>query len=214
MNLILFGPPGAGKGTQAEMLEKKLGAVKLSTGDMLRATAKSGSELGVKLKTIMESGALVPDDIMIDIIKARIDQQDCTKGFLLDGFPRTLPQAEALDVMLEKECKQIAHVIELKVDDEQLKARICGRYSCASCGVGYHDDFKQPVKAGVCDECGSTEFTRRADDKPETVSKRLEAYNAQTAPLLPFYKDKGLLVTVDGMGEIDAVSAEILKLVG
>ena len=214
MNLILFGPPGAGKGTQAEMLQKKLGAVKLSTGDMLRATTKCGSELGNKLKAIMESGQLVSDDIMIDIIKARVAEQDCSKGFLLDGFPRTLPQAEALDVMLSQSCKQIHHVIELKVDYEALKKRICGRFSCAHCGAGYHDTFKQPAKEGVCDACGHTEFTRRADDNPDTVANRLQTYEEQTAPLLPFYQEKGLLVTVDGMGDIDVVSAEIVKRIG
>lgn len=214
MNLILFGPPGAGKGTQADFLSEKLGAVKLSTGDMLRACVKSGSELGQKLQAIMSSGQLVSDDIMIDIIRDRVQQQDCKKGFILDGFPRTAPQAEALDEMLDQVGKQLAAVIELKVDDAALVERISGRFSCAKCGAGYHDKFKPTSKAGICDNCGSTEFTRRADDKAELVAKRLEAYYAQTAPLLPFYKDKGLLKTVDGMADMDKVSAEILKILG
>jgi adenylate kinase len=212
MNLILFGPPGAGKGTQADFLSEKLGAVKLSTGDMLRACVKSGSEMGQKLQAIMSAGQLVSDDIMIDIIRDRIKQHDCTKGFILDGFPRTTPQAEALDVMLDKECKQLAAVVELKVDDAALVERISGRFSCAKCGAGYHDTFKPTKSEGVCDVCGHTEFTRRADDKAELVAKRLEAYYAQTAPLLPFYKSKGLLKTVDGMADMEKVSAEILNI--
>lgn len=214
MNLILFGPPGAGKGTQADFLSEKLGAVKLSTGDMLRACVKSGSEIGQKLQAIMSAGQLVSDDIMIDIIRERIREQDCTKGFILDGFPRTTPQAEALDEMLDNECKQLAAVIELKVDDSALVERISGRYSCAKCGAGYHDTFKPTKQAGVCDACGNAKFTRRADDKAELVAKRLEAYYAQTAPLLPFYKGKGLLKTVDGMADMDKVSAEILTVLG
>lgn len=214
MNLILFGPPGAGKGTQAEFLQKQLGAAKLSTGDMLRAAAKSGTELGNKLKAIMAAGQLVPDDIMIDIIRERIQAHDCERGFILDGFPRTIPQAEALDDMLDHECKQLSYVIELKVDDEQLKQRICGRFACAKCGTGYHDTFKQPKQKGICDECGSTEFTRREDDNAETVGKRLDAYNQQTAPLLPYYKAKSLLVTIDGMADMAEVSRQILQVIG
>lgn len=212
MNLILFGPPGAGKGTQADFLSEKLGLVKLSTGDMLRACVKSGSAMGQKLQAIMSSGQLVSDDIMIDIIRDRIREHDCLAGFILDGFPRTTPQAEALDEMLDKECKQLKAVVELKVDDNALVERISGRFSCAKCGAGYHDTFKPTKKSGVCDACGHTEFTRRADDKADLVAKRLEAYYAQTAPLLPFYKAKGLLKTVDGMADMSKVGAEILQI--
>ena len=214
MNLILFGPPGAGKGTQADFLSDKLGATKLSTGDMLRACAKSDTPLANQLQEIMSSGKLVPDEIIIEIIKERIAEHDCAKGFILDGFPRTLPQAEALDEMLAGECKQLSAVIELKVDDGALVERIAGRFSCAKCGAGYHDSFKPTGKAGVCDECGSTEFSRREDDKAELVAKRLEAYYEQTAPLLPFYKEKGLLKTVDGMAAMEAVQLEVLMALG
>ena len=214
MNLILFGPPGAGKGTQADFLSDKLNAVKLSTGDMLRVTAASGSELGNKLQDIMSSGQLVSDDIMIDIIRARISEADCADGFILDGFPRTLPQAEALDDMLKQENKHLDAVIELKVDDGALVERIAGRFSCSKCGAGYHDSFKPTGQEGKCDECGATEFTRRKDDKAELVAKRLESYYEQTAPLLPFYKDKGLLKSVDGMASMDAVQMEVLMALG
>ncbi len=213
MNIILFGPPGAGKGTQADMLAEKFALAKLSTGDMLRAAVASGSPIGKELKTVMDAGKLVSDDLIISIIRERIKQEDCAKGFILDGFPRTIPQAEALDAMLEKEKLKLDHVIELKVDDAALVERISGRYSCAKCGAGYHDSFKQPKTSGMCDACGSEKFKRRDDDKPETVAKRLEAYYAQTAPVLPYYASKGMLKTLDGMAEIDAVSAQILKLV-
>lgn len=214
MNLILFGPPGAGKGTQADLLAEKIGAVKLSTGDMLRACAKSDTPIAKQLNEVMSAGKLVSDDIIIEIIRERIQQHDCQKGFILDGFPRTVPQAEALDEMLDKECKQLAAVIELKVDDEALVERIAGRYSCAKCGAGYHDSYKPTAKEGQCDACDSTEFTRRKDDKAELVAKRLEAYYEQTAPLLPFYRAKGLLKTVDGMASMDEVQKQILEALG
>jgi adenylate kinase len=213
MNLILLGPPGAGKGTQAEYLSQSLGLAKLSTGDMLRAAVASGSELGAQLKTIMASGQLVPDDIMIRLIRERIREADCKNGFILDGFPRTIPQAEALDVMLKEENKCLSAVIELKVDDAALIARIAGRFACAKCGAGYHDDFKKTKQPGVCDACGATEFSRREDDKPETMTKRLEAYNRQTAPLLPYYSGCKLLATVDGMAEIDEVTRQINEVI-
>ncbi len=214
MNLILLGPPGAGKGTQAQHLSAKFNLAKLSTGDMLRAAVAAGTEVGKMAKDIMARGALVPDEVMIDLIRDRIRQSDCAQGFILDGFPRTVAQAEALDTMLASEHKRMDYIIELKVDDQKLVERITGRFSCAKCGAGYHDSFKQPKVAGKCDECGSAEFSRREDDNVETVTKRLNAYHAQTAPLLPYYGKKGVLCTVDGMADIDHVAAELDALVG
>ncbi len=209
MNLILLGPPGAGKGTQAQLLKERHGLVQLSTGDMLRAAVASGSELGQQVKSIMASGGLVPDETMINLIADRIAQPDCAKGFILDGFPRTTRQAEALDAMLSAKGLKLDGVIELKVDDTALVERISGRFSCAKCGSGYHDTYKQPKKAGICDSCGADAFTRREDDKAEVVASRLEAYHRQTAPLLPYYKARGVLRTVDGMAGIDAVQGQI-----
>lgn len=214
MNLILFGPPGAGKGTQADLLSKQFGYAKLSTGDMLRAAVASGSEVGLKAKAIMANGGLVSDDIMIALIRDRIAQADCKSGFILDGFPRTVAQAEALDKMLSEVSSRLDRVIALQVDDKQLTERIAGRFSCKACGAGYHDSFKPTAKAGVCDECGAGEFIRREDDKAETVSKRLEAYNRQTAPLLPYYEEKGVLASVDGMADIDEVTQQIHTVLG
>lgn len=212
MKLILLGPPGAGKGTQADYLARTLGIAKLSTGDMLRAAVASGSELGLKAKDIMEKGQLVPDEVVVALIKQRVCEPDCSHGFILDGFPRTLGQARALDDMLANEHKKLDAVIELKVDDAKLVERITGRFSCAKCGTGYHDSFKQTQAPGVCDVCGSTEFSRRKDDKAETVIKRLEEYHAQTAPLLPYYAQKGVLSTVDGMADIDEVTRQIASV--
>lgn len=214
MNLILLGPPGAGKGTQAQRLEQVYGLKQLSTGDMLRAAVASGSALGKEVKAIMERGDLVPDGIMIKMIADRIGEPDCAGGFILDGFPRTVPQAEALDRMLAEKGLGLDHVIELKVDDAALVARISGRYTCASCGMGYHDANRKPKVAGVCDACGGKEFVRRKDDNAETVAARLKAYHSQTAPLLPYYRERGTLVTVDGMGAIDAVARAIDEIVG
>lgn len=212
MNLILLGPPGAGKGTQARRLRHLLGIVQLSTGDMLRALAQSGSALGIKAKGFMDAGRLVPDDVMIDMIAERIEQPDCRNGFILDGFPRTVTQAEALDAMFEPLGRRLDRVIEMSVDDDALVERITGRFACARCGAGYHDVFQRPSEDGVCDDCGHTEFVRRADDTAETVRARLEAYHAQTAPLLPYYRKRGILSSVDGMAEIDAVARQIESL--
>ncbi len=209
MNIILLGPPGAGKGTQAQRLRESRGLIQLSTGDMLRAAVKSGSEIGLRAKAAMDAGQLVTDEIVIGIISDRIDAPDCEDGFILDGFPRTTAQAEALDGMLADKNLALDGVIEMKVDDAVLVDRVTGRYACAKCGAGYHDTFQKPKVDGVCDACGSTEFSRRADDNRETVTSRLVAYHAQTAPLLPYYEARGVLYQVDGMADIDEVTRQI-----
>ncbi|WP_169546160.1 adenylate kinase [Sneathiella aquimaris] len=209
MILILLGAPGAGKGTQAQRLQDSRGLVQLSTGDMLRAAVAAGTDVGKKAKEVMERGELVSDDIMTGIISDRLDQPDCANGVILDGFPRTEAQAEALDNMLNDKKLSLNAVIEMKTDDAVLVERVTGRYTCANCGAGYHDSFLKPAKEGVCDKCGGQEFTRRSDDNAETVTSRLKAYHAQTAPLLPYYKGKGILKQVDGMAEINEVTRQI-----
>jgi len=211
--LVLLGPPGAGKGTQAKRLSASMGIPQLSTGDMLRAAVAAGSELGRKVKSVMDAGKLVSDAIVNELIGQRIDLPDARKGFILDGFPRSLPQAEALDGLLADRKLKIDRVIEMKVDDEALVARITGRFTCSNCGAGYHDKYQRPKKDGVCDQCGGNTFTRRADDKEETVRARLGAYHAQTAPLLPYYKARGVLVVVDGMAPIDEVTRQMQAVV-
>lgn len=209
MNLILLGPPGAGKGTQAQRLTERRGLVQLSTGDMLRAAVASGSEVGRTAKAVMEAGGLVPDGVMVRMIEERIEAPECAGGFILDGFPRTLAQAEALDDMLARKGHRLDAVIEMRVEDPALVERIAGRFSCAGCGAGYHDRFQPPGTEGVCDRCGGTAFTRRADDNAETVRARLAAYRAQTAPLLPYYRASGALRSVDGMAAVECVGGEI-----
>jgi adenylate kinase len=209
MNLILLGPPGAGKGTQAEAITEARGLVQLSTGDMLRQAVKAGTPIGQEAGTIMEAGGLVPDEIVIKIIAERIAAPDCAQGFILDGFPRTLKQAAALDVLLASTNKRIDAVIELKVDDAALIDRISGRYMCANCGASYHDTNCKPKVAGVCDRCGSKDFVRRSDDNAETVKNRLMAYYRETAPLIGYYFAKGKLKSVDGMAPISDVASQI-----
>jgi adenylate kinase len=213
INLVLLGPPGAGKGTQAKRLEQKYGLVQLSTGDMLRAAVASGSALGRQAKKVMEAGQLMPDGIIVAMIAERIDQPDTRNGVILDGFPRTTAQAKALDHMLAARGLRLDLVIEIRVDDSALVERISGRFACANCGAGYHDTNQRPKVEGRCDRCGSTEFVRRKDDNPETVRARLAAYYDQTAPILPYYADQGILRTVDGMATIEAVARQIDALI-
>jgi adenylate kinase len=214
VNVILLGPPGAGKGTQAKRLEERLGLVQLSTGDMLRAAVKAATPFGLKAKAVMERGDLVSDEIVLAIIAERLDQPDVKNGFILDGFPRNTAQAEALDRMLAGKNLRLDAVIEMKVDDEALVDRITGRYTCATCGKGYHDRFEKPKVAGVCDQCGGRQFTRRADDNEETVRSRLAVYHRETAPLVAYYGAKGNLETVDGMAAIDEVTRQLEEVLG
>ncbi len=209
MNLILLGPPGSGKGTQAQELAARRGMVQLSTGEMLRAAVKAGTEVGKQADAIMRSGGLVSDDIVIRIIADRIGEPDCKNGFILDGFPRTLPQAAALDQLLAGKGLKMDKVIELKVDDDALVDRIAGRFTCGKCGAGYHKTNKPTRIPGQCDTCGSQEFVHRADDNAETVKSRLMAYYRQTAPLTGYYFAKGNLTTIDGMAPIDQVSKQL-----
>jgi adenylate kinase len=214
MNVILLGPPGSGKGTQAKRIEQAHGIPQLSTGDMLRAATASGSELGLRVKSVMDSGQLVPDGIIVDMIADRIGQPDCRNGFILDGFPRTLPQAQALDEMLAQHGLGLDHVIQFEVDEAALVARLAGRFNCQHCGASYHERDTRPKVEGVCDVCGACEFVCRADDRPETIKERLKVYHRQTAPILPYYRARGTLRRVNGMAEIDAVSREIEQILG
>jgi adenylate kinase len=212
--LILLGPPGAGKGTQARMLEEDCGLVQLSTGDLLRAAVAAGTEAGKRAKAVMEAGQLVSDDIVLAILKDRMAQPDVAKGVILDGFPRTAGQAAALDGLLAEAGGKVTAAISLEVEDEAMVARVAGRYTCAACGEGYHDEFKQPAQAGVCDKCGGTAFKRRADDNAETVRERLQAYHAQTAPLIAHYDRLSVLERVPAMGSIDGIRARLAEIVG
>ena len=209
MNLIFLGPPGAGKGTQAKRLEKLHGIVQVSTGDMLRAEVAAGSEIGQRAKALMASGQLVPDEILVAMLGSRVRQADCANGFILDGFPRTVGQAAALDTLLHDLGLRIDAVLALDVDEALLADRIAGRYTCAKCGTGYHESFRRPAVDNTCDVCGSHDFIHRADDKRETVTARLEAYRNETAPILPHYERQGLVRHIDGMAEISEVSQEI-----
>jgi len=209
MNLILLGPPGAGKGTQAEIITQKRGLVQLSTGDMLREAVKNDTPIGEEASAIMKTGGLVPDEIVIKIVAERLSASDCANGFILDGFPRTLNQAAALDNLLQAQGKQLDVVIEIKVDDAVVVDRISGRYMCADCGASFHDTNHKPKVPGVCDRCGSTEFIRRKDDNAETVRNRLMAYYRETSPLIGYYFAKDKLRSVDGMAPISEVSSQI-----
>jgi adenylate kinase len=209
MNLVLLGPPGAGKGTQAKLLEECRSLLKLSTGDMLRAAVAAGTELGRKARDIMERGELVPDALVINLIAERLDENNGSQGFIFDGFPRTVAQAEALDRLFEERGMALDRVVMMDVDDDALVERITGRFACAKCDEGYHDLYKKPRVAGVCDNCGSTEFVRRPDDNEEVVRSRLKAYHAQTEPVIGYYMGQGKVKTVDGMADIGAVAAEI-----
>ena len=210
--LILLGPPGAGKGTQARMLEDRFGFVQLSTGDLLRAAVANGTAAGRQAKAVMEAGGLVSDDIVIAILRDRL-AEPTARGVILDGFPRTTVQAQALDALLAETGQQIDAAISLDVDDAAMVTRISGRFTCGGCGEGYHDSFKQPAEAGVCDKCGGTEMKRRADDTAETVASRLDAYHAQTAPLIDYYEEKGALARIDAMGAIDDIAAGLGAIV-
>ncbi len=210
MKMILIGPPGAGKGTQANRLKEKYGAVHISTGDLFRAHVKGGTELGKQVDQYLKDGKLVPDEVTIAMISERLDQPDCKNGFILDGFPRSVKQAEALETMLKEKGIKLDAVVQMEVDDNKLVDRITGRFTCSGCNEGYHDTAKQPKVAGICDKCGAKDkFTRRADDNEATVRARLETYHSQTTPILPFYEKAGVLKRVDGMAPMDDVTCQI-----
>jgi adenylate kinase len=207
--LVLLGPPGAGKGTQARLLQEGFGLVQLSTGDLLRSAVKAGTEAGIAAREVMEAGGLVPDEIVLAILDDRLGDPDVARGIILDGFPRTGAQAEALDGLLDRRGMEVGAAVALTVDDAAMVERISGRHTCAACGEGYHDTFKPPRAAGICDACGGTEMTRRADDTAETVAARLEAYHAETAPLIEHFARRGVLLRVDAMRPIDEVALSL-----
>ena len=211
--VILLGPPGAGKGTQARMLEEDFGLIQLSTGDLLRAAVAAGTEAGQRARAVMEAGQLVSDDIVLAILKDRMAAPDVAKGVILDGFPRTDGQAAALDDLLAASGQRVTAAISLEVDDEAMVGRVAGRYTCGGCGEGYHDEFKRPAVVGTCDKCGGTAFKRRADDNAETVRERLKAYHAQTAPLITYYEGRGVLQRIDAMGSIAGIRAALSEIV-
>ena len=214
MNIILLGPPGAGKGTQAGFLVAERGMVQLSTGDMLRAAKTSGTEMGKKVAAVMDRGELVTDEIVIGLIEEQLaggEGSGSGSGFIFDGFPRTLAQADALGALLEKVGKKLDTVIEMRVDDSALVKRITGRFTCGSCGAGYHEEFKKPAKDGVCDECGASDFKKRADDNEESLKTRLMAYYKETSPLIGYYYAKEQLQSIDGLGAMEAVADDITK---
>ncbi len=214
MNIILLGPPGAGKGTQAHRLVAERGMVQLSTGDMLRAARTSGTEMGKQVAAVMDRGDLVTDEIVIGLIAEQLDNDTSSNGFIFDGFPRTLAQADALGDLLESKGQNLHAVVEMKVDDDALVSRITGRFTCSECGAVYHDVTKKPVKEGKCDNCGSHDFTRRADDNEESLRTRLMNYYRDTSPLIGYYYAKGQLKRIDGLGEIDEVAARVAGALG
>lgn len=211
--VILLGPPGAGKGTQARMLEQDFGLVQLSTGDLLRAAVKAGTTAGRAAQAIMEAGGLVPDAVVIDVLRDKLEAGGLDRGIILDGFPRTTAQAEALDRLLAARGQRVTAAVSLEVDDAAMVRRVAGRFTCAGCGEGYHDEFRRPAVAGTCDRCGGTAFTRRADDTAETVRERLKAYHAQTTPLIAHYEGLGVLVRVEAMGAIDDIRDALGRIV-
>ncbi len=211
MNVILLGPPGAGKGTQAKMLVEEYQIPQISTGDILRAAVKEGSPLGKEAKACMDKGDLVPDSVVIGIVEKRIQQPDCAKGYMLDGFPRTVPQAEALDGMLKNLSSQIDHVVSIEVANEELVGRLTGRRTCRDCGVGFHVMFDPPEQEGVCDKCGG-ELYQRDDDNVETVSSRLEVYESQTLPLIDYYGAQEKIRPIDGVGDIKEIFARVTQV--
>ncbi len=209
MIIVLFGPPGCGKGTQAKRIEANSSMIQLSTGQMLRDAIEAKTELGLRVKESMAAGNLVDDETVIEMLAARIQEPDSVNGFVLDGFPRTVPQAEALDEMLARQDLKVDAVIQISVDDEALIARMAGRFNCVNCGEGYHDTYKPTKVAEICDCCGGKFFGRRPDDSAESVGNRLEAYHRQTEPLLPYYNSRGSLIAIDGLAEMAEVEKEI-----